>query len=161
MIKKAVAIGSLVLGSILTLLGGISVYSFSTGEPVWFPLDTVVREDWATVHQVGLLVPSVGNLVLTFSLVTILFAIGYLLLRESGKSDSNRFENSWFCVERKGSGMSIDILAHLFPSARTRDRALLQACRRYGYRLREIAAYLGVHDARVSRHFKQAEARHV
>lgn len=52
-------------------------------------------------------------------------------------------------------------LKELFSGTRGRDRALLQAYRRYGYRLWEIAQHLGVHYATVSRHLKRAEARHV
>ncbi|MCH6556991.1 MAG: helix-turn-helix domain-containing protein, partial [Nitrospirae bacterium] len=35
------------------------------------------------------------------------------------------------------------------------------AYRRYGYRLAEIAAYLGVHYATVSRHLARSERQHV
>ena len=87
MIKKAIAIGCLACGSILTLWGGIAVYSFGIGEPVGFTINTEVQGDWATVHRVGLSVPSIGNLVSIFGLVTILFSIGYLLLRDKGKPD--------------------------------------------------------------------------
>ncbi len=80
-------------------------------------------------------------------------APGRLTFTQAGYTNRKR--------SRKGSGMSIDLLAHLFPSARTRDRALLQACWRYGYRCREIAAYRGVHEATVRRHLKQAESRQV
>ncbi len=89
MVKKGIAIACLALGAILTLLGGISVYSFSTGETVWFPLDTVVREDRATVHRVGMSVPTIGNLVFTFGSATVLFGIAYFLLRERGKPQSD------------------------------------------------------------------------
>lgn len=52
-------------------------------------------------------------------------------------------------------------LGQLFRGTRGRERALLQAYRRYGYRLWEIAQHLGVHYATVSRHLKRAEGRHV
>ncbi len=87
MIKKVIAIGCLVCGSLLTLLGGIAVYSFSIGKPVRFTINTEVQGDWVMEHGVWLSVPSIGNLGLFFSLVTILFAVGYLLLRENRKPD--------------------------------------------------------------------------
>ncbi|MGH7256385.1 MAG: REP-associated tyrosine transposase [Nitrospirales bacterium] len=48
-------------------------------------------------------------------------------------------------------------LAVLFPGKRRTTRALWQAYRRYGYRLREIADHLGVHYATVSRQLKRTE----
>lgn len=52
-------------------------------------------------------------------------------------------------------------LNQLFSGTGTRDRALVQAYRRYGYRLWEIAQHCGVHYATVSRHLRQAEGRDV
>lgn len=52
-------------------------------------------------------------------------------------------------------------LAALFRGRTQRDWAILVAYRRYGYRLREIADYLGVHYATVSRRLKRMEPRHV
>ena len=50
-------------------------------------------------------------------------------------------------------------LKQLFSGGRAHDRAIVQAYRRYGYRLWEIAEHWGVHYATVSRHLKQAESR--
>ncbi|MBI4400490.1 MAG: transposase [Nitrospirae bacterium] len=52
-------------------------------------------------------------------------------------------------------------LTTLFVGKRASERAVLQAYRRYGYRLAEIAAHLGVHYATVSRRLKRAEAQNV
>ena len=52
-------------------------------------------------------------------------------------------------------------LKQLFSGKQIRDRAILRAYRRYGYRLREIAEHLRVHYATVSRRLKQAESRDV
>jgi REP element-mobilizing transposase RayT len=49
----------------------------------------------------------------------------------------------------------------LFQRGRNRDRVIHTAYRRYGYRLAEIAAHLGVHYATVSRRLRRAESRDV
>lgn len=50
-------------------------------------------------------------------------------------------------------------LKQLFSGKQIRDRAILRAYRRYGYRQREIAEHLGVHYTTVSRWLKRAESR--
>lgn len=60
-------------------------------------------------------------------------------------------------IPRRHTQAQRPALAALLPARRVRGRALVQAYRRYGYRLREIAAHLGVHYATVSRQLKRAE----
>ena len=48
-------------------------------------------------------------------------------------------------------------LLMLFQRSRHRDRVIHEAYRRYGYRLVEIAAHLGVHSATISRWLRRAE----
>lgn len=64
-------------------------------------------------------------------------------------------------VPRRQTQAHRPALAALFQGARDRDRRILLAYRRYGYRLAEIAAYLGVHYATVSRHLARSERQHV
>jgi putative transposase len=52
-------------------------------------------------------------------------------------------------------------LPKLFARKRDRDQVMREAYRRYGYRLAEIAAHLGVHYATISRHLKRAERQDV
>jgi REP element-mobilizing transposase RayT len=52
-------------------------------------------------------------------------------------------------------------LRALFQRGRNRDRVIHAAYRRYGYRLVEIAAQLGVHSATISRWLRRAEQEHV
>ena len=52
-------------------------------------------------------------------------------------------------------------LLMLFQRSRHRDRVIHEAYRRYGYRLVEIAAHLGVHSATISRWLRRAEQKNV
>lgn len=52
-------------------------------------------------------------------------------------------------------------LRTLFTGQRNQDRVILAAYRRYGYRQAEIAAYLGVHYATISRRLKKTESSSV
>jgi transcriptional regulator with PAS, ATPase and Fis domain len=49
----------------------------------------------------------------------------------------------------------------LFQRGRQRERVVHEAYRRYGYRLVEIAAHLGVHAATISRWLRRAEQENV
>ncbi len=52
-------------------------------------------------------------------------------------------------------------LQQLFDARGKQPQLVHKAYRRYGYRLNEIAAHLGVHPATISRRLKQAEEEHV
>ena len=50
-------------------------------------------------------------------------------------------------------------LEEIFADVATTDEGILKAYREHGYTMREIAEYLGVHYATVSRHLRRAERR--
>ena len=50
-------------------------------------------------------------------------------------------------------------LDEIFAGAATTDEGIFKAYRDHGYTMREIAEYLGVHYATVSRHLRRAERR--
>jgi len=62
-------------------------------------------------------------------------------------------------VPRKQTQAHRPKLSDLFKSRGDPGRAVIEAYRRYGYRLIEIAEYLGVHYATVSRQLKKVEGR--
>jgi REP element-mobilizing transposase RayT len=60
-------------------------------------------------------------------------------------------------IPRRQTQASRPMLKDLFQRRGTEAQRIGVAYRRYGYRLREIAAHLGVHEVTVSRRLKQAE----
>ena len=64
-------------------------------------------------------------------------------------------------VPRRQTQAQRPTLSTLFPEGKRTAARLVTAYRRHGYRRAEIASYLGVHYATVSRWLKQAEERDV
>jgi hypothetical protein len=64
-------------------------------------------------------------------------------------------------VPRRQTHAQRPSLRELFHRKPPRERIILDAYRRHGYRLAEIAAHLGVHYATISRHVRRAERRNV
>jgi putative transposase len=64
-------------------------------------------------------------------------------------------------VPRKQTQAHRPGLKELFGSKREHDSVIMEAYRRYGYRMAEIAGHLGVHYSTVSRRLRRAERRDV
>jgi len=64
-------------------------------------------------------------------------------------------------VPRRQTHAQRPSLRELFQRKSPRERVILDAYRRHGYRLAEIAAHLGVHYATISRRVRRAEQRNV
>lgn len=60
-------------------------------------------------------------------------------------------------IPRRQTQAARPTLAALFHRRRPEAQVIALSYRRYGYRLREIADHLGVHEVTVSRRLKQAE----